>query len=378
MNQVGAIRSGHALRIVAAGALLALALGGCTSQGSEPREPASPLTSSSSPSSASASPSPSEGASPSVGAPPGMAPPGGHLTQGSATATPAPNNHPEVTPAPSPFYLRTQTQAYAAWQAASGGDAELLESIALTPQALWIGDWLSATEVTQVVAGYISAAQLDSTIPVLVLYAIPGRDCGSHSAGGLTAPEYQIWLDAVAEGITGEPWVIVEPDALPQVGMCAGQGDRIGMLRDAAAVMAEAGARVYLDVGHSDWLSPTQAIRALSRVGFEDAVGFALNTSNFGSTADERVYGEEIAKGLGEDVGFIIDVSRNANGSNGEWCNPAGRGLGVTPRLVTDNTALEALLWVKAPGESDGTCNGGPAAGEWWQEGAIELARNRR
>lgn len=258
-----------------------------------------------------------------------------------------------------------------------GEEAELLEPIALTPQALWIGDWLSPTEVTQVVADYTGAAELDSTIPVLVLYAIPGRDCGSHSAGGLTAPEYTIWLDAVAAGITGEPWVIVEPDALPQVGTCAGQGDRIGLLREAAATMTTAGARVYLDVGHSDWLTTAQAVRNLKRVGFTDAVGFALNTSNYGTTADERAYGEAIAKGLGGDVSFIIDVSRNSQGSNGEWCNPDGRGLGVAPRLVHDRTALDALLWVKAPGESDGTCNGGPAAGEWWQERALELSRNR-
>jgi endoglucanase len=31
-------------------------------------------------------------------------------------------------------------------------------------------------------------------------------------------------------------------------------------------------------------------------------------------------------------------------------------------------------LWVKEPGESDGTCNNGPAAGEWWNERALELA----
>ncbi|MET0953525.1 MAG: hypothetical protein ABWX57_09565 [Aeromicrobium sp.] len=29
--------------------------------------------------------------------------------------------------------------------------------------------------------------------------------------------------------------------------------------------------------------------------------------------------------------------------------------------------------WVKHPGESDGTCNGGPAAGLWWRAGALAL-----
>jgi len=46
------------------------------------------------------------------------------------------------------------------------------------------------------------------------------------------------------------------------------------------------------------------------------------------------------------------------------------------PTAVDDGTHLDALLWVKLPGESDGSCNGGPPAGRWWQEIALELARN--
>jgi endoglucanase len=30
---------------------------------------------------------------------------------------------------------------------------------------------------------------------------------------------------------------------------------------------------------------------------------------------------------------------------------------------------------VKPPGESDGECNGGPAAGRWWPEYALGLAQ---
>jgi endoglucanase len=37
---------------------------------------------------------------------------------------------------------------------------------------------------------------------------------------------------------------------------------------------------------------------------------------------------------------------------------------------------LDAYLWVKVPGESDGPCNGGPPAGSWWQEYALEIASN--
>jgi endoglucanase len=33
------------------------------------------------------------------------------------------------------------------------------------------------------------------------------------------------------------------------------------------------------------------------------------------------------------------------------------------------------LLWIKRPGESDGTCNGGPSSGKWWPEYALGLAQ---
>ena len=36
---------------------------------------------------------------------------------------------------------------------------------------------------------------------------------------------------------------------------------------------------------------------------------------------------------------------------------------------------VDAYCWIKRPGESDGTCNGGPAAGGWWPDRALELAR---
>lgn len=35
----------------------------------------------------------------------------------------------------------------------------------------------------------------------------------------------------------------------------------------------------------------------------------------------------------------------------------------------------DAFLWVKRPGESDGTCHGGPPAGQFWGGYALELAR---
>ena len=52
----------------------------------------------------------------------------------------------------SDLYVDPTTQAYAAWEAASGTDKDLLAKIALTPQAYWVGDWADADPTRQQVA----------------------------------------------------------------------------------------------------------------------------------------------------------------------------------------------------------------------------------
>ncbi|MFE6234775.1 glycoside hydrolase family 6 protein [Cellulosimicrobium sp. NPDC057862] len=294
---------------------------------------------------------------------------------GDAPPDPTDPTDPPETPGDVTFHVDETNQSWEAWQAASGSDRDLLAKIALTPQSSWVTD--ADAQVSRAkVAAFTSAAAAEGATPLLTVYAIPGRDCGSHSGGGTAEAAYRSWVQTVASGIVGEPWVVLEPDALAQLGDCSGQGDRVGMLRDAARILTDAGARVYVDAGHSAWLSPATAAARLQQVGLDDAVGFALNTSNYRTTAESRAYGEQVAAVLGGDVSFVVDTSRNGNGSNGEWCNPRGRALGEQPRAVDDGTHLDALLWVKLPGESDGSCNGGPPAGQWWQEVALELARN--
>lgn len=46
-------------------------------------------------------------------------------------------------------------------------------------------------------------------------------------------------------------------------------------------------------------------------------------------------------------------------------------------RTATSHGLVDVFLWVKPPGESDGTCNGGPAAGRWWPEYALGLAERQ-
>lgn len=76
----------------------------------------------------------------------------------------------------------------------------------------------------------------------------------------------------------------------------------------------------------------------------------------------------------------MIDTSRNGAGPTDDalyWCNPTGRALGTPPTTATAGPHADAYLWVKRPGESDGTCDRGePQAGRFVSQYAIDLARN--
>ena len=49
----------------------------------------------------------------------------------------------------------------------------------------------------------------------------------------------------------------------------------------------------------------------------------------------------------------------------GDWCNPPGSGLGARPTVNTGNPLVDALLWVKIPGESDGPCDAQGGVRAW-------------
>jgi len=274
------------------------------------------------------------------------------------------------------FYVDTESKAYRAWQQTTGADKDVLAAIALTPAAYWVGNWADAEHAAAEVRDYTGRAAAAGDDAILAVYAIPGRDNGDWSAGGVAEGEYEQFVDAVASAIAGPAWIILEPDALPQMGDAPGQGDRAGMLRYAVSSLSTAAdARVYLDAGNLMWLEPAEAARRISLIGTGGLAGFALNVSNYLPTDETIAYGQKISALL-DGLPFVVDTSRNGNGSNGQWCNPRGRAIGETPRVVDDVDGVDALLWIKPPGESDGECNGGPAAGEWWQEIALEMARN--
>ena len=257
-------------------------------------------------------------------------------------------------------------------------DAALLDRIAAQPTAHWIGGW--ARDLRREVSGLLDAATAQHAVPVLVAYNIPGRDCGGPSAGGdRDAESYAHWIREFASGLRGRRAVVVlEPDALGHLDCLAPdrQEERVGMLRDAVGVLKAEGAIVYLDAGNARWVRADPMATRLRRAGLDHADGFALNVSNFVPTPESVAYGDRLSALVG-DKHYILDTSRNGVGGNGEWCNPRGQALGAFPTTQTGHARVDAFLWIKAPGQSDGECNGGPAAGSFWTDYALELGRNQ-
>ncbi|WP_189951810.1 glycoside hydrolase family 6 protein [Streptomyces alanosinicus] len=259
--------------------------------------------------------------------------------------------------------------------------AVIAARIADRPAAVWFTDPDPGTITAQVGAVTTDAAAR-GRVPVLVPYAIPDRDCGGASRGG--APDlagYDTWIGAFARGLgQGEVIVILEPDSLAQSG-CLSPADRAARLASLARAgrvlkAADPRARVYYDAGHSGWNPPGEQAALLRRAGAADADGVFSNVSNFRTTADEIAYDRQVLAALGGParLGAVIDTSRNGNGapSEGQWCDPAGRRIGRAPTLDTGEARIDAYLWVKLPGESDG-CRG--AAGTFTPSYAYDLAR---
>ncbi len=291
----------------------------------------------------------------------------------------------------SPFWVnpdgRAAREAARLRRSGKEDDAELIQKIAGQPVAEWVG----ADDPDGQTRGFTQAAAHADRDALLVLYNIPHRDCGQYSQGGAADGDaYRAWLDRAVSGIGDRrATVILEPDALPHMedGCTPRQfhEERYALLKEAVGKLkALPRTKVYLDAGNPSWVTPADRMaEPLRRAGIDRADGFALNVSNFQTTKDSKDYGHRLSALLGGKH-FVVDTSRNGNGPlsgadhEKAWCNPSGRALGEPPTVRTGDTVVDAFLWVKRPGESDGACKGGPDAGQWWETYALELARNAR
>ena len=287
-----------------------------------------------------------------------------------------------VQAADSAFYVDPQTNA-AVWVAANPGDsraAVIRDRIAAVPQGRWFASYNPSTVRGQVDA-YVGAAAAAGKIPIMVVYAMPNRDCGGASAGG--APDhtaYRAWIDQIAAGLGGRAaTIILEPDALAIMSNCMNPAQQA----EVQASMAYAGRRfnatsaqvkVYFDIGHDAWLGAGEAATRLNGADVGgSADGIAVNTSNYRATPGLISYAKSVIAATGvPGLRAVIDTSRNGNGPAGsEWCDPAGRATGIWSTAQTGDSAIDAFLWVKPPGEADGCIAG---AGQFVPQRAYDLA----
>jgi endoglucanase len=268
----------------------------------------------------------------------------------------------------------------------SGRDAEaaVIRRIADQPAATWFTD--ARAGFADRARRLVTAANAAGELPVLTLYFIPQRDCRKYSAGGArTAQAYRNWISSMAAAMRGHrALVVLEPDAVAHAvqGCLAPRAtaERYTLLAHAVDTLrAQPGVAVYLDAGHPGWHSAERMAPALRRAGATRARGFALNVANFQTTTDNLRYGTELSRLL-SNKHFVVDTSRNGNGparrikGDQQWCNPPGRRLGTAPTLRTGQPLVDAYLWVKRPGESDGACGAGaPPAGQWYPAYARAL-----
>ncbi|WP_411699834.1 glycoside hydrolase family 6 protein [Conyzicola sp.] len=285
---------------------------------------------------------------------------------------------------PGPLYLEANTDAAKAdARLRAQGDvasADAMAVIAAQPTAVWLGNWWSDDLMRTIIRRHVAAAATQGATLVFVTYAIPFRDCGGHSGGGTTYDAYLDWNRVIADELEGtRAVVLIEPDSLSSLAAakCATEvAVRPPLIKQAVDILADAGLVTYLDGGNSNWLGPAAQAEWLKKAGIARANGFFTNVSNFHPVQQESDYAGKLSARVNWKH-YVIDVSRNGAGANGEWCNPLGAALGVNPRATPGTTKLDALLWVKHPGVSDGPCNGGPAAGVWWDRYAVSLVANR-
>lgn len=392
-------------------------------------------------------------------------------------------------------------QALQLFKSGDSTSARLILAMESIPQGVWLTGETSAQaaagesgaqeanrQVEEQVSETIRDARLHHTIPILIAYNIPGRDCSQYSAGGAPSDQdYQHWIDALGRALgDAKAVIILEPDALANLPSDCGAAYQAAnpLITDAAreadvaygvsVLERDPNASVYIDGGHSAWQSVGTIAQTLIAAGVAQAQGFFLNVSNYQYSANNVFYGtwvsDCIAYGTAVNPGdtnlaadcpnqywnggaptgfngtaltpyglwsataadldlntagidsqyaallgsvmpathFVIDTSRNGHGPNfmqayaaapyaqpsdpltamtagpytwnqyvpagtvatlvgGNWCNPPDSGTGNLPSADTrqDSGLLDAYLWVKPPGESDGQCDAAGGVRAW-------------
>lgn len=292
------------------------------------------------------------------------------------------------------------------------------------------------------------AAELETEIPCdhilgVVVYDLPGRDCAAKASNGeLKVGELSRYkteyIDKIAALLKSKPntafALVIEPDSLPNLvtnsDLSTCQQSAAGYRDGVAYAIRQLNLPnvvMYLDAGHGGWLgwndnlkpgaqelaraykaggSPSQFRGIATNVAGWNA--WDMSPGEFSSASDaqwnkaqnEKLYTELFGaalKSAGMPNNAIVDTGRNGvqglREEWGHWCNVNGAGFGVRPTANTGSSLVDAFVWVKPGGESDGTSDTSadrydsfcgmsdaykpsPEAGQWNQDYFEMLLRN--
>lgn len=313
-------------------------------------------------------------------------------------------------------------------------NAAVVRKVQNTGSFVWVTSRSGLTEIDDAINSARAEQRRTGQKQVvgLVLYNLPDRDCSAgESAGELSSKNDGLriykeefvkpYARKLAAAKDLQFTVVLEPDSLGNAVTNMG----VEFCKQAVPTYREGIAfaiknlqldnvALYIDAAHGGWLgwadnlplaakefATVLSIANNGTTGKPATIrGFSTNVSNYNPytvtnatrpaytewspSYDESHYASSLSPyltELGLPAHFIIDQGRvalpGAREEWGEWCNVEPAGFGHTPtadQKVLQNENVDAIVWIKPGGESDGECGlaGAPRAGAWF-EGYVEM-----
>ncbi|KAF9554540.1 cellobiohydrolase [Agrocybe pediades] len=336
------------------------------------------------------------------------------------------------------------------WQRDEHENAARTRTVTKIPTFSWISASADIANIKGLITDTIGwqYASLKPQILQLVVYNLPNRDCSAKASDGEFKLEndglnkYKAFIDKVAAELSTADAkrisfvVILEPDSLANlvtnmgVEKCATAASAYKEgIAYALAKLQRDNVALYLDGANGGWLGWDDNLAPSAKLFGEvlntaktinpntKARGLAINVSNYNqyisavrenytewsNSWDEFHYVNSLTPHLqaaGFPAHFIIDQGRSGKGGIrtewGQWCNVKNAGFGMRPtsdQAVIKNPNVDAIVWVKPGGESDGTSDRSsprfdemcvsevahvpaPEAGTWFNEHVVNLVKN--
>ncbi|KAF5005133.1 hypothetical protein FDECE_8390 [Fusarium decemcellulare] len=325
----------------------------------------------------------------------------------------------------------------------SGAMATAAAKVAEVPSFQWMDsfDHISLMEDTLADIKKANAAG-GNYAGQFVVYDLPDRDCAAAASNGEYsldkdgANKYKNYIQTIKKIIQNYSDIrmilVIEPDSLANlvtnmnVQKCANAHDAyLELTNYAVKELNLPNVAMYLDAGHAGWLGwpanqgpAAQLFAGVYKNAGKPASlrGLATNVANYNawdlssappytqgnSIYDEKAYIHAMAPLLEQNgwpgVKFITDQGRSGKQPTGQkewgdWCNAKGTGFGTRPSANTGDSLLDAFVWIKPGGESDGTSDTSaarydyhcgfddalqpaPEAGTWFQAYFEQLLTN--